>query len=281
VTITGTNFTGATAVKFGSTNATSFTVNSASSITAVSPAGTGTVDVTVTTPEGTSATSPSDRFSYELTPRFYINGLLAGASKQNVVQFGTITMKSPFWGTIECHVLVGAPVWNETERGAASIEGWETYGCKMPECLKGTAFISAENAVKLIVRENTHKELVPEAYRGESSLPWPGRLVSMPESAVGFHMGNTEKLPVQPVKFLVNCPGEGFEVPYEGTLQPHMINGARNGLKPSHLVFESSEKTGFLKTPDICGGECSMADLTVEGEVTMLGTSSQQLLTAE
>ncbi len=38
ITITGTNLTGATAVKFGATAATSFTVNSATSITAISPA---------------------------------------------------------------------------------------------------------------------------------------------------------------------------------------------------------------------------------------------------
>jgi PKD domain/IPT/TIG domain len=63
VTLTGTGFTGATSVKFGSTSA-SFTVNSSSSITATSPAGAGTVDVTVTTPHGTSATSASDRFKY-------------------------------------------------------------------------------------------------------------------------------------------------------------------------------------------------------------------------
>jgi hypothetical protein len=63
VTITGTNFKGATAVMFGSTPA-GFTVISESSITATSPAGTGTVDVTVTTPGGTSATSPADQFTY-------------------------------------------------------------------------------------------------------------------------------------------------------------------------------------------------------------------------
>jgi hypothetical protein len=68
VSITGTNFTGATAVKFGSTAAASFKVNSATSITAVSPAGTGTVDVTVTTPEGTSATSSADKFTYLAPP---------------------------------------------------------------------------------------------------------------------------------------------------------------------------------------------------------------------
>src|SRR6516162_3151416 len=53
VTITGTNFSGATAVRFGSNAAGSFTVNSATQITATSPAGSGTVDVTVTTEGGT------------------------------------------------------------------------------------------------------------------------------------------------------------------------------------------------------------------------------------
>ena len=68
LTITGTNLTGATAVRFGSANAVRFRVKSASSITAVSPAGTGTVNVTVTTPGGTSAISTADLFSYT-TPR--------------------------------------------------------------------------------------------------------------------------------------------------------------------------------------------------------------------
>ncbi len=68
VEITGTNFSGATAVKFGTATAPSFTVNSATSITAVSTAGAGIVDVTVTTPGGTSATSSADRFSYVGAP---------------------------------------------------------------------------------------------------------------------------------------------------------------------------------------------------------------------
>jgi alpha-tubulin suppressor-like RCC1 family protein len=68
VTIAGANFSGATAVDFGSSAASSFTVNSASSITAESPAGTGTVAVTVTTPVSTSATGAGDSFAYVPPP---------------------------------------------------------------------------------------------------------------------------------------------------------------------------------------------------------------------
>jgi len=68
VVITGTNFTGATAVKFGVTNAAGFVVNSATSISATAPAGAGTVDVTVTTVGGTSATGAGDQFTYVPAP---------------------------------------------------------------------------------------------------------------------------------------------------------------------------------------------------------------------
>ncbi|HTT85960.1 MAG TPA: IPT/TIG domain-containing protein, partial [Acidimicrobiales bacterium] len=64
VTVTGSNFTGATAVHFGTTAATSFSVTNSTTISVSSPPGSGTVDVTVTTPGGTSATSSADRFTY-------------------------------------------------------------------------------------------------------------------------------------------------------------------------------------------------------------------------
>lgn len=54
VTLTGTDLSGATAVGFGGTPATGYTVDSPTQITAVAPAGTGAVAVTVTTPGGTS-----------------------------------------------------------------------------------------------------------------------------------------------------------------------------------------------------------------------------------
>ncbi len=69
VTITGANFTGATAVRFGASLAPSFTVNSATSITAITPGGSaGTVDVTVTTAVGTSVTSAADQYTYIAAP---------------------------------------------------------------------------------------------------------------------------------------------------------------------------------------------------------------------
>ena len=64
VTISGANFSGATAVRFGGTAAGAFSVVSSTQITATSPAGIGTVDVTVTTVGGTSAPTAADRFSF-------------------------------------------------------------------------------------------------------------------------------------------------------------------------------------------------------------------------
>ena len=53
VTLYGTNFTGTTAVAFNDIDATSFTVESATSITAIVPTGATTGKITVTTPYGT------------------------------------------------------------------------------------------------------------------------------------------------------------------------------------------------------------------------------------
>lgn len=64
--ITGTNFTGATAVMFGNVNAASYTVNSSTQITAIYPPGKGKVDIRVVTPHGTSAITPADQFFYVL-----------------------------------------------------------------------------------------------------------------------------------------------------------------------------------------------------------------------
>jgi hypothetical protein len=69
VLITGSTLLGATDVKFGTVSATSFTVVSDWKISAVTPPRVaGTVDVTVTGPGGTSLTSPTDQYTYAVTP---------------------------------------------------------------------------------------------------------------------------------------------------------------------------------------------------------------------
>jgi gliding motility-associated-like protein len=57
ITITGTDFTGATAVSFNGTAATSFTVNSATQITATVPSGATTGTIAITTSGGTATSS--------------------------------------------------------------------------------------------------------------------------------------------------------------------------------------------------------------------------------
>ncbi|HWC34413.1 MAG TPA: IPT/TIG domain-containing protein, partial [Mycobacteriales bacterium] len=65
VTVTGSGFTGATAVTFGATAATSYTVVSDTQITVVSPAhSAGTVNVSVTSPYGKSGVVAADHFTY-------------------------------------------------------------------------------------------------------------------------------------------------------------------------------------------------------------------------
>jgi Malectin domain/Bacterial Ig-like domain/IPT/TIG domain/Glucose / Sorbosone dehydrogenase len=71
VVLTGTGFTGATAVSFGTVPAAGFTVSSDTSITATAPANPGgSVDLTVTTPQGTSTAVPADLYTYVAPPPF-------------------------------------------------------------------------------------------------------------------------------------------------------------------------------------------------------------------
>jgi hypothetical protein len=86
VTITGTNLSGATVVRFNGISA-QFTVVSATSITAIAPGGVTTGPVAVTTPGGT-AVSPSS-YAVVAKPTIASYTISAGASGTTVTITGT------------------------------------------------------------------------------------------------------------------------------------------------------------------------------------------------
>jgi hypothetical protein len=104
VTITGTDFTNASEVEFGTTPATSFTVLSPTEIAATTPpAPAGTLPVTVTVGDAVSPTSSTDRYTYVPPPTVTVvspdsgpsdggtSVTIAGTglSSASAVQFGT------------------------------------------------------------------------------------------------------------------------------------------------------------------------------------------------
>ena len=91
VLITGSGFTGASAVYFGGTRATSFTVSSDTAIVAQAPGhAAGMVDVTVVTPGGTSAVTAADRFTFVAPPAPVVAGF--DRSTGTIFGGGTLTI---------------------------------------------------------------------------------------------------------------------------------------------------------------------------------------------
>jgi gliding motility-associated-like protein len=76
VTITGSNFTGATAVSFNGITVTSFTVNSATSITATVPIGATTGAIAVTTPSSTVTSSSNYTVAGQIVLEYPFNNSL-------------------------------------------------------------------------------------------------------------------------------------------------------------------------------------------------------------
>jgi hypothetical protein len=124
VTITGTKFTGASAVKFGGSDATNVIVDSDTQIRATSPPGAaGVVDVTVATPSGTSVVGANDQFTYvAAAPATYtvggtVSGLAAGdtlilqnngGNDLSVIANGAFTFTTPLTTGTAYSVTVGS-----------------------------------------------------------------------------------------------------------------------------------------------------------------------------
>lgn len=139
VTVTGSGFTGVTALKFGTVAATSFTVVNDSTITAVSPAhASGTVDITVTKTTGSSLVTGSDQFTYgpcagvtasaapappkpSGTP-ITITGSASGCSSPGpLYEFWMLASGQTSWELVQAYSASASYAWNSTGALAGTV----------------------------------------------------------------------------------------------------------------------------------------------------------------
>ncbi|WP_460112409.1 IPT/TIG domain-containing protein [Streptomyces platensis] len=139
--MTGTGFSGATAVRFGAVPAASFTVTSDTRLTATSPPGSGVVQVTVTTPSGTS--NEYVTFGYGLTPAPTLNSLTpnsgptaggtavtltgSGLASASSVRFGAVPAAS-FTVVSDTHITAVAPPGAGTVQVTVTTQGGSSNG---------------------------------------------------------------------------------------------------------------------------------------------------------
>ncbi len=150
VKITGSNLLAATAVDFGSTEASEFTVESNTSISAPVPQGTGAVQVSVTTPAGTSPPSGEARFVYDPPGPVLAWGENGGdlgdgelASSDVPVEvsgLGEAQALSSGWGQSLALLAGGKPMaWGENEFGVVGDGTYEPRTRPVRVCAEGVA----------------------------------------------------------------------------------------------------------------------------------------------
>ncbi len=111
--ITGTNFSGATAVYFGAAKATHVAAVSDTEITATIPKGkAGTVDVRVITAGGTSAESQADQYTYVAAPTVtgikMNSGPLAGGKSVTISGTNLLDATAVKFGTVAAAIVPGS-----------------------------------------------------------------------------------------------------------------------------------------------------------------------------
>jgi hypothetical protein len=207
-------------------------------------------------------------------PQFEMNGIIVGTATRNVVASGTLTLESNLIGELKCRVIAGLAIWNEGGQGLASLEAWQPYDCSAATECPGEAVVTPEHRPELIEEENSKSEKKYSAKRGGSSLPWPAEAIA-PEAG-------KSRLNIRKIRLNLQCPAEGLAAAFLGNLEPLIVNGTKNGLSPSHLLFEGKGgKTGFLSAgacleePSRCYGEGGEPTLYLSGELTTLGTSEE------
>jgi hypothetical protein len=183
VTITGTNFTGATSVEFGGVEALSFTVNSSTQITAVNPPGSGTVDVQVFGPGGVSASNPGDLFTnispVTVTGLSPAQGLAVGGNSVNITGTDFSTGATAMFGS--------SPATNVVVNSSTSITATAPAGTG-----EVNVTVTAAQGTSAINSNDLYTYLPPPAVSGvsPSSGTIPGG-TSVTISGTGFASGMT------------------------------------------------------------------------------------------
>ena len=125
VVITGTNFENVSAIKFGTIDAISYTVNTTTQITATAPTGTAgsTVDVSVTTSAGTSSNTTADDYGYDLEAAYT---LLVNSSNASSVPISSTTGHGGTTNYSKTDLILGAEVTLSAPStvGEKSFNGW-------------------------------------------------------------------------------------------------------------------------------------------------------------
>lgn len=254
VTITGTGFTGATAVAFTATPATAFTVVSDTSITATTPAHSAVgVDVRVTTPGGQSGIVGGDVYTYVATAQ------------------PTVTSISPTTGSTSGGTTVTITGTALTGTTAVSFGGTPATGVVVVNATSVTAVSPAHSAGTADVTVTTP---------GGMSATVAGDLFTYPAPAGGG--GPAPTTPAAPVRvagadrFATAIAASTAEFPTSGSAGAVVL--ARSDIYPDALVgtaLAASKHAPLLFTN---GGALTSATsaeiqrvLTVGGTVYLLG----------
>ncbi|MHB8490772.1 MAG: hypothetical protein ACYDA6_00950 [Solirubrobacteraceae bacterium] len=131
--------------------------------------------------------------------------------------------------------------------------------------------------------ETERKEMIREVRRAPLTTPWNSELVvkgstTYAKIGVPTEAGKScseEPAPPGCMRLTILYPEINLQLPIEGSLEAKLVNGAKNGLSPSELVFEGT-KSGSLTIPGSLG-----ETVFASGKVKLLGAEGRELLNAE
>jgi hypothetical protein len=233
----------------------------------------------------------------QASPQWFINGKRVSTTPEPVVALGDQTVTNASLGSLTCTTVGLASIFNESEKGIEITEGGGYGRCKaqVPCKVKNTRGEEVEGIS--LTFEGPPVIQGTEALRtGISSLPWTGELT---EKEPGVHQVLTHHvkiwviLPPASVGKGTGCAGtaipfEDQEGPTEkqagDELAPILINGTKNGLKPSHGEFlgeEGKTEKGFPRTGRLISPDVGAGYTTAKAVLTAGANGGWELITAE